>query len=253
MVDLLVLCYHAVSPTWDADLSVTPERLERQLASLVRRGYRGATFSDAVTGPPARRTVVVTFDDAYRSVLDLALPVLERLHLPGTVFVPTGFTDPDVPMAWPGIDGWLGGPHEHELRPMGWEGLRHLAAAGWEIGSHTVSHPRLTELDDRALATELGESKATCEQAMGAPCASIAYPYGDVDVRVLGAARDAGYATGAALPVAFHAARQLEWPRVGVYFADGELRVRLKVSRAIRALRSSETGERLLGALRLRG
>src|SRR3954454_13564814 len=50
MNDLLVLCYHAVSHTWPAALSVTPEALDRQLGQLTRRGYRGARFTDVVLG-----------------------------------------------------------------------------------------------------------------------------------------------------------------------------------------------------------
>ena len=87
MSDVLVLCYHAVSPNWEADLSVRPEALERQLEMLSRRGYRGATFSRAVTEPPARRTVAVTFDDAYRSVIQLARPILEEFGFPGLSYI----------------------------------------------------------------------------------------------------------------------------------------------------------------------
>lgn len=250
MSDVLVLCYHAVSRRWDAPLSVTPDRLERQLGSLVRRGFRGATFADAVSRPPAARTVAITFDDAYRSVLELAFPILERLGLPGTVFVPTRFAGRDEPMAWPGIDGWLHGPHENELYPLDWQQLGELAAAGWEIGSHTVSHPKLTKLDDDSLAAQLRESKAACEEALGLSCASIAYPYGDIDARVLRATREAGYSFGAALPEAFHVPRALEWPRVGVYHADAAWRVRLKCSRPMRGLRSSPRGSRIVAALR---
>lgn len=79
-------------------------------------------------------------------------------------------------MAWPSIDRWLGGPHESELAPMDWEQLDTLAAAGWEIGSHTVSHPKLSELGDDRLAEELGESKTACEEALEVPCTSVAYP-----------------------------------------------------------------------------
>ena len=82
MSDVLVLCYHAVSSDWEADLSVRPEALESQLALLSGRGYRGATFSRAVTEPPASRTVAVTFDDAYRSVIALARPILEEFGFP---------------------------------------------------------------------------------------------------------------------------------------------------------------------------
>ena len=61
---------------------------------------------------------MVTFDDAYRSVIDRALPILAEFGIPGTVFTVTSFAGFDGPMTWPGIDGWLGGPYEPELAPM---------------------------------------------------------------------------------------------------------------------------------------
>lgn len=95
--------------------------------------------------PPAKKTLAITFDDCFCSVLEIAFPILERMDLPGTVFVPTAFAGRPRPMSWGGnIDCWLGGPHEHELLPMSWEELGALARSGWEIGSHTRSHPRLT-------------------------------------------------------------------------------------------------------------
>lgn len=181
MADVLVLCYHAVSERWDADLSITPEALREQLGALVERGYRGATFSEAVADPPWPRTVAVTFDDGYRSVLELALPVLDELGLPGTVFVVTDFVGRDEPMSWDGIEHWRGGEHERELRSLSWEEARALVAAGWEIGSHTCSHPRLTGLVDGALVHELADSRRSCEDGLGRPCVTLAYPYGDQD------------------------------------------------------------------------
>jgi peptidoglycan/xylan/chitin deacetylase (PgdA/CDA1 family) len=236
--DVVVLCYHAVSPRWPADLSVTPEAFERQLRMLLARGYRGATFADAVSSP-ARKTMVVTFDDAYLSVLELGKPILDRLGLPASVYVPTDYPGRDGPMAWPGIDQWLDGPHEAELRPMTWEQLGGLAGAGWEIGSHTCSHPHLTALDAPALAREMSASKAECERRLGHTCRTIAYPYGDYDERVVQAARRAGYEAACTLPARFHAARPLEWPRVGVYHGDDDRRFKLKVSPVVRHARAS--------------
>jgi peptidoglycan/xylan/chitin deacetylase (PgdA/CDA1 family) len=235
----LVLCYHAVSPTFPAPLSVTPEDLERQLVLLLRRGYVGATFSGALEDPDARRTLVVTFDDAYRSVLELGLPILERLGVPGTVFAPTDHIGSDRPISWAGIDQWLGGAHEHELVPMSWAELGGLADRGWEVGSHTCSHPRLTQTDDALLAAELRQSKERCEEALGGECTSLAYPYGDHDARVVAATGAAGYQFAATLPTRLDAAGRLEVPRVGVYHRDGMQRFRLKVSPVLRALRSS--------------
>lgn len=230
----LALCYHAVSPTWPTALAVAPDQFEQQLALLARRGMRGVRFTDLATGPQPRGMVAITFDDAYRSVLELARPALDRLGWPATVFVPTAFPADGRPMSWPGIDHWMGSEHEDELRPMSWGELEELAAAGWEIGSHTQTHPRLTELDDPALAEELWRSREAVEARLGA-CPSIAFPYGDVDERVVAATRDAGYAAGAALgqrprPSAHDASR------VGVWRADSPTRFRLKVSSAGRRL-----------------
>ena len=237
--DRLVLCYHAVSETWHADLCVSPQRLERQLLRLVNRGYRGATFSEAVTGRREGKTLAVTFDDAYRSVLELGLPILSRLGLPATVFAPTDFVSSARPAAWPGVDRWLGGEHESELAVMGWDELEQLAASGWEIGSHTRTHPELTKLDDSELEAELRCSLAECERRLGRPCLSVAYPYGDVDARVAAAAADAGYAAGASLSVLSDGGSRLRSPRVGVYRDDGMRRFSLKVSRTVRRLRCS--------------
>jgi peptidoglycan/xylan/chitin deacetylase (PgdA/CDA1 family) len=220
-------------------LSVTPETFERQLKLLVDRGYRGATFREAVSSPQGERTMAVTFDDAYLSVLELAKPIMDRLGLVGTVFVPTDYPERDGPMVWPGIDQWAGGPHDAELRPMSWEQLRRLAEGGWEIGSHTCSHPHLTELDIDSLDRELIVSRTECERHLGRPCLTVAYPYGDYDGRVAEAAGRAGYQAACTLPARFHEARPLEWPRVGVYHTDDDRRFRLKVSPLLRRLRSS--------------
>ena len=206
--ELLVLCYHAVSDEWPSRLAVTTGDFRRQLSSLVDRGYRGVTFTDAVTGPADGKRLAVTFDDGYATLATKALPILAELGLVATVFMPTRFPDSGEPMSWPGIEDWLGTEHEPELEPLGWDGLRTLSDAGWEIGSHTVSHPRLTRIDDERLAAELAESKAELERRLERPCRSLAYPYGDVDERVIAAARDAGYVAGAELPDRF------EFPRL---------------------------------------
>jgi peptidoglycan/xylan/chitin deacetylase (PgdA/CDA1 family) len=237
MSDVLALCYHAVSETWPAALSVTPERLRGQLALLLDRGYAPVTFSRAVLDPPPGRCVAVTFDDAYLSVHTLARPILAELGVVATVFAPTDFVARPEPMRWPGIERWLGTVHEPELRPMSWAQLAALVAGGWEVGSHTARHPRLTELGDLALDSELAASRAECERRLGTACTAIAYPFGDVDPRVRRAAGRAGYVAGAGLSSTWYRPRELEFPRVGVYFGDHRLRYRLKVSPLVRLLR----------------
>jgi peptidoglycan/xylan/chitin deacetylase (PgdA/CDA1 family) len=234
MSDVLVLTYHAVSETWPAELSVTPEALERQLGLLLARGYRGATFTEAVLAPADGKTLAVTFDDAYRSVLELGFPILSRVGVPGTVFAVTDFIGTEAPMAWPGIDRWLDTSHEHELMPMSWDDLAGLASAGWEVGSHGRTHPYLTTLDDAALGNELQGSRAACEAHLERSCDSLAYPFGDADARVVAAAAAAGYRVGTGPRRRFGSCPELLWPRMAVWHDDDIRRFRKKVSPLVR-------------------
>jgi len=239
MSDVLVLCYHALSERWEAALSVTPTALERQVGLLLRRGYRPTTFTQAVLAPPAPRTLAITFDDAFASVKTYAAPVLAALGAVATVFAPTAFMDGEGALRWPGLEEWLATDHAGELAAMSWAQLRELADAGWEIGSHTRTHPHLTQLDDVELARELEGSRADCERHLGRSCEAIAYPYGDVDQRVAAAAQRAGYAVGAALSSRLAPLGPHRQPRVGVYHGDDPLRFRLKVARVLRLARAS--------------
>jgi peptidoglycan/xylan/chitin deacetylase (PgdA/CDA1 family) len=240
--DVLVLCYHAVSDGWPADFAVTPAQLEYQLRHLLDRGYRGATFTDAVTRPDSGRIVAVTFDDGFRSVLELGFRVLDRLGVPGTIFAPTAYVGSERPMVWPGVDEWVDGPYASELLPLSWEELRRISDAGWEVGSHSRTHPRLTQLDDAELRRELGASREECERHLERPCTAIAYPFGDFDERVAGAAARNGYRAGAALEVRSSHVQPLTWPRFGVSREDSSARFRRQVSPFVRRFRSSAAG-----------
>lgn len=243
MADVLVLCYHAVDDHWPMGLPAAA--LEVQITHLLQRGYRPARFTEAVLDPPAPRTLAVTFDDGLQSVLEHALPLLSRLGVAATVFVPTAFPG-RARARWPGLERWLASEHEHGLAPMSWEQLSELADEGWEIGSHTRTHPRLTRLGDAELAEELHRSKAECEERLGRACRSLAYPYGDVDGRVVAAVRAAGYEAGAGLPIRLRRATPMNWPRVGVYANDPLPRFKAKTAPLRRHLIGWDGGEWLI-------
>jgi peptidoglycan/xylan/chitin deacetylase (PgdA/CDA1 family) len=175
----LVLCYHAVDDAWDDTLAVRREELERQLRTIARF-----------------RRVHVTFDDAFRSVLD-ALPVLERLRVRTTVFACSGYGD-GRPLD---IDELRGDRFDaRALATLTYDELRMLRRRGVEIGSHTITHAHLTRLDDAELGRELTESRARLEDELGEPVTTLAYPYGEEDARVRAAARAAGYVEAYGLP-----------------------------------------------------
>jgi peptidoglycan/xylan/chitin deacetylase (PgdA/CDA1 family) len=160
------------------------------------------------------RRVHVTFDDAFRSIVDV-IPELRAREVPVTVFVCTGFADAGgAPLLIPELAS--GEPRDvAELATLGWEELRGLAALGVEIASHTVTHPHLPALDDELLAAELERSKGRVEAELGAGCRRLAYPYGEHDRRVRAAAHRAGYEEAFALRR--RPGDRLARPRVDLY------------------------------------
>lgn len=253
--DVIALCYHAISAEWESVLSVTPARFEEQLRLLADRGYSGVTFSEAVLEENRSPQVAITFDDGYASTAEIALPILERMGMRATVFVPTDFMDAEGPMSWKGVEQWAVGQQSADLRPLSWEQIRRLADAGWEVGSHSTRHDRLPELGDAELAEALRRSREELEARLGRPCLSIAYPYGAYDERVLRAAAAAGFVTAATIPKRHSAHSDLSWPRTGVYRPDSMRVFRLKISRSSRRLHRTRAWEWLAAPARflLRG
>lgn len=245
------MCHHGVSASWPSEFSIDPERLEAQLRFLLKRGYRPLTLAAALRDPRGGRTLVVTFDDAYRSVLRTGLPVLKQLEVPATVFVPTAFASSQEPMAWSEMASWLGTPFEPELDCMTWDELRGLRDEGWEIGSHTRTHCDLVSLGEAELASELRGSREDCERELGQPCRSLAYPFSSYDGRVKESARDAGYEAAVILDRQVAIRRQtmpllagvsfdpFELLRAGIYGDDGWARFLAKTSLAARRVRAS--------------
>lgn len=240
MKDSLVLCYHGVSEGWPSDISIRPSQLERQLRWFLDRGYRPTTFTDAVTTASDGPTIAVTFDDAYRSIAEIAHPLLDSMGIVATVFAPTAFVGTDRPIGWEGTDEWVSTDWAEEIQVMGWGEIERLAQAGWEIGSHTRTHPHLPTLDDAALVDELGRSRVEIEEALGRPCTSIAYPYGDTDAHVARAAAAAGYvAGGGLLPDRLSERRPLLYPRISVGQGWSDATLHRRARPAMRRLQGS--------------
>src|SRR6478609_5452816 len=129
----LVLCYHAVSPTWEHRLAIQPDLLLRQIRALSRF-----------------RPVHATFDDAFRSAPSI-FPALELLGVPIQIFVCTSYARTGAPLTLPE----LAGDDPEQLATMDWDALLEHAHRGVAIGSHAVSHPHLTRLSADELRREL--------------------------------------------------------------------------------------------------
>ena len=226
----LVLCYHAVVEGEPQRLAVRRATFESQLRSLLGRGYRPVSAADAVE--LRGRLLHVTFDDAFRSVTD-ALPLLEDLGVPATIFACTSFARDGRPFGVAELrDDAAADPAAFST--MDWDALRGAASRGVEIASHSVTHPHLPRLSDAELDRELGESRQELGDELGAPCRYLAYPYGDEDDRVRAAARRAGYDAAFAVDPGRRRSDRFALPRLAVYRHDTAVGFRLRTSPLLR-------------------
>ncbi|GAB7108504.1 polysaccharide deacetylase family protein [Streptomyces phaeofaciens JCM 4814] len=214
-----VAMYHSVGDCSDDPyrITVTPERLDRQLAWLTRRGLRGVSVAELLAAPTRRGLVGLTFDDGYADFLSGALPVLRRHGCTATLFVLPGRLGGDN--AWDPL-----GPRRPLLTA---DGIRQAAAEGVEIGSHGLTHVDLTRADDLTLKAETVESRGVLADLLGTAIAGFCYPYGTVDRRAMDAVRGAGYGYACAIdPGPLNGPHAL--PRVHVGQNDTALRLFLK-------------------------
>jgi peptidoglycan/xylan/chitin deacetylase (PgdA/CDA1 family) len=221
-----VLMYHSISRQGHYDaLCTSPERFEAQMLHLKRHNLRGVSMRElcrAMTTGDARGLVGLTFDDGYDDFLSTALPALETLGFSATVFFVAGMLGEE--------NTWehRGGPRP-QLRLLEADGVREVSERGMEVGSHTVTHPRLSGLDPEMLAREVGDSRRMLGEIVGTPVEGFSYPYGDLDGPAVRAARSAGYDYAVATK------KQIEygiydWPRTYVGEKDSPLRFGAKLT-----------------------
>ena len=230
-----VLCYHSVRADHDTalpfhELHVTTTTFERhcRLIAAHCNPISLADLREARNGtralPP--RAVLVTFDDGYRAVLDLALPILERFKVPAVVF---GCSGPIVHHTHFWFDSvyessgeyavlearnasareWTAFVNANQVpaspsdrhRPLTVEELKRLAANPLiEIGGHTLTHPTLALLPHEEQAREVAGCRRALEQLVGSPIGAFAYPYGasthDYSADTVSVVRQAGFDLG---------------------------------------------------------
>jgi peptidoglycan/xylan/chitin deacetylase (PgdA/CDA1 family) len=148
-----------------------------QMRALAKRGYHGVTLAQvddywrhgyALPSKP----IVVSFDDGYLSHYTHARPVLSALGWPGVLNLEADNVRPGDLTA---------------------RQIRGLIAAGWEVDSHTVTHPDLTTVSDSQLRQELVDSRAFIRRHFHVPANYFCYPAGRFDARVVAAVKAAGY------------------------------------------------------------
>lgn len=167
-----ILCYHGVSDAPPDEWSVTPAQLAEQMKIVCGEGspvsllQMVAWLTDGTPLPD--RAIAVSFDDGYQDVYRDAAPILAKHRIPATAFVISGL-----------CDGLSQDASYQPSRPMlTWDEVRALGQGGWTIGSHTLSHPILSQQSASDSARELVESRRRIREVLGHDVTLLAYPYG---------------------------------------------------------------------------
>ncbi|MGO9233052.1 MAG: polysaccharide deacetylase family protein [Methylocella sp.] len=213
---LIILYFHAVRAN---DVPA----FRRQLEAI--KTYADVVDADYVGKPDGRPKVAITFDDAFMSMVDNALPELIAHEMPYTIFVPTGCLGASPPwqMESTGLD-------RHEIVASG-DTLRALVSMGARMGAHSRFHPKLTLLGPNEAQAEIRGSKADLECLLGRTVELFAFPYGDFNQQTLLFCKEAGYrfvysiGPGSVAPTDTTMLR----PRVAVELSDTRIEFWLKL------------------------
>ena len=165
-----ILLYHHVSPGDPPNIySVSADTFSEQMDYLKSEGYTAIPISLLVKAiregsDLPERPVVITFDDGNVDIYENAFPIMQKYGFSGTLYLVMNYLDHDT---------FLSSDQAAEM-----------AQAGWEIGSHSMSHPDVTGMQS-AITYQVVNSKKELVEAIGAPVNTFAYPYGQINADIL--------------------------------------------------------------------
>jgi len=245
---LPILTYHSISNE-PGPTSIAPDIFSTQMEAISASGVAVVGLDEVerwVKGEHDldRRTLAITFDDAFRDFAETAFPILDRLKFPATVFVPTAIVG--------GAENWIGA-NDDARALMGWNDIAFLAGNGVSFGSHTRNHVDLTTLDEASLDEELSASRRDLEDRLGKPAPHFAPPYGRSNPAVRSAiARRYSLSVGVRLGETRRSSPICDLPRIEMFyyrdvdrwrdFLGGRGGTYLHARRVARGLREAVTG-----------
>lgn len=193
-MNIPILMYHQIDAppprgTPLRGLIVAPASFAWQMRMLSLLGYRGLSMRELepyLTGEKRGKVVGITFDDGYQNNLHHALPVLRKNGFTATCY--------GVSSMLGGTNGWDRGIVA-EKPLMTAEEWRVWRDAGMDVGSHTRTHAKLTELPPTQARVQIADSKHELEQTLGCEVRHFCYPYGWYAPEHQQMAREAGYVT----------------------------------------------------------
>jgi len=183
-----ILTYHKLGPRPGRvrlkGMYLSKSLFHRQLRELQLAGFVSGSLR-ACAGPLSEKRIVITFDDGYLNVLRWGLEPLARTKLVAIQFL--------VPDLLGKSNQWDVAMGEAPELLMDKAQVRDWLASGHDIGSHTLTHPHLTQISRGDAREEITASKKLLEDLFGRPIEHFCYPFGDWNEVVQELVQKAGY------------------------------------------------------------
>lgn len=205
-VNVPILMYHRVRDDGNTTYIHTIDAFREQMEALHEAGFESITVSELASairdgGDLPQKAVAITFDDGFLDVYENAFPILNELGFRATTYIITGTLDSDISYGY-----------------MQKAELAELAANGWEIGSHSISHDDL-RTPPLGIRNEIQKSKQTLEDMLGIDIRSFSYPYAVANDWIRERVQEYGYESAVGIgPGVQHTTEDLYYlSRVDVY------------------------------------
>lgn len=227
-----ILMYHMIcSPKTgeEARYACPPELFEQHLRFLKSSNHTPVSLekveAQLLSGEILpENAVAITLDDGFEDNYTNAYPLLKKYDIPATIFLTSGLMG--------GTNQWMSKRDFPERKMLNWQQIREMNRDDISFGAHTVSHPKLSELDAEASTKEIIQSKQTIEEKLGKPCHHFAYPYGLFTEQTSNIVGDAGFTLACSTRSGFnnHERDPLVLHRVEVYGTDPVWKLKQKMT-----------------------
>lgn len=170
-----VLTYHKFAKQKSDRMTVREDAFEEQMAFLKKNGYRVIRLDELFEflegkRPLPRKSVVITFDDGWRSMYDIAYPILKRYGYPATLFISTDLIQPTS-------------------TTLDWRRIREMSRNGIDVQCHSKTHRSLGKIENgetlqayfESVRSELVESAKVIKRQLDTDVKYLAYPFGDTN------------------------------------------------------------------------
>ncbi len=213
-----ILVYHAIdhmdNDSGPYKMNVDPGLFEKQMAYMAQRKGR----------------FIITFDDGFESVYTNAIAVIRKYGIKAILFLTTDYIDGKID-----FDGFFGS--KYSPKPLTRQQIKEINAAGVEVGSHSLSHKNMANLDEKSLYLESSVSRKRIEDMAGCAVSSFAYPFGNAksfNEKTKKAIQDAGYKKAYTNIMGVDNSKDEPFAinRIRIYGTDNMFRFKMKIAGA---------------------